>query len=285
MKADIQPYRTNFYLWHGVSAFFFSHCVTNVHSQNTMQIIIDLEDGFKCRISDGEWQGYKNLIIGENVIHQLDTNGSVQLLIYLDIETSAAKQIKGTHMNGLQACEPNINFFETIDPKQLQDAVLKTDADLLLNVVNQILAILCGGKERKKADERVLRILQMIAAEHPQKLTVANLADRICLSESRLRVLFREATGMPVYQYLMWARIRFAINRIMNGYAVNEAALEAGFSDSSHFHKMMIRMFGISPSQFIKSSQFFNIITCDSSPLNFETSVYNKFGEVEKVYR
>jgi len=285
MKADIKPYRTNFYMWHGVSAMFFSHCVTHVHSHNTMQIIVDMQDGFKCRIGDGEWQSHKNLIIGENVIHQLDTNGSVQLLIYLDIETSAAKQIKARYMVGRESCEPGINFFETIDPKQLQDAVLKPDPALLLNVVNQILSILCEERDGRKADERVLRMLQMIAADHPEKLTVSNLAERICLSESRLRVLFREATGMPVYQYLMWARIRFAINRIMNGYAVNEAALEAGFTDSSHFHKMMIRMFGISPSQFIKSSQFFNIITCDSSPLNFETSVYNKFGEVGKIYR
>ena len=285
MKADIKPYRTNFYIWHGVSALFFSHCVTHVHSHNTMQIIVDLQDGFKCRIGDGEWKNHKNLIIGENAIHQLDTNGSVQLLIYLDSETSAAKHIKSRYMNGLDVCESDINFFEFIDPKQLQDAILKTDPDLLLNVVNQILSILCPEKEHPKADVRVIKILQKIATEHPEKLTVANLANQICLSESRLRAVFREATGMPVYQYMMWARIRFAINRIMNGYAVSEAAREAGFADSSHFHKMMIRMFGISPSQFIKSSQYFNIITCDNSPLNFETSVYNKFGELEKVYR
>ena len=89
---------------------FFSHCVTHVHSHNTMQIIVDLQDGFKCRIGDGEWQNHKNLVIGENVIHQLDTNGSVQLLIYLDVETSASKQIKALYMAGRESCEPNINF-------------------------------------------------------------------------------------------------------------------------------------------------------------------------------
>ncbi|HTK19921.1 MAG TPA: AraC family transcriptional regulator [Mucilaginibacter sp.] len=285
MKADIKPYRTNFYMWHGVSAMFFSNCVTHVHSHNTMQIIVDLQGGFKCRTRDDIWQNHKNLIIDQNVVHQLDTNGSVQLLIYLDVETSAAKQIKARYMNGRPSREPDINFFETLNPKQLQDAILKTDPGLLLNVVNKILSILCGERDGVKADERILRILQMIAADHPEKLTVRYLAEQICLSQSRLRVLFKEATGMPVYKYMMWARIRFAINRIMNGYTVNEAALEACFTDSSHFHKMMISMFGISPSQFIKSSQFFNIITCDNSPLNFETSVYNKFGELEKVYR
>jgi len=79
--------------------------------------------------------------------------------------------------------------------------------------------------------------------------------------------------------------VSFSKEKLEEGKTPAEAALEAGFADSSHFHKMMIRMFGISPSQFIKSSQYFNIITCDNSPLNFETSVYNKFGELEKVYR
>jgi AraC-like DNA-binding protein len=285
MKADIKPYRTNFYMWHGVSAFFFSHCVTNIHSHNTIQIIVDLQDGFKCRIGDEEWKEHKNLIIGENVIHRLDTNGSVQLLIYLDIETTAAKDIKSKYLGKLPVYEPGINIFESIDPKLLQETILKPDPNLMLDVVNRVLGILCGLKEKIQVDERINKTLQLIATQHPSNLSVSFLADKVCLSESRLRTLFKAETGIPVYQYLMWSRIRFAVNRIMNGCAVNEAALEADFTDSSHFHKTLVKMFGLSPSQFIKSNQHFNIITCDSSPLNFETSVYNKKGELEKVYR
>ncbi len=33
MKATTSPFRSNFYLWHGVSAIFFSNCLTNTHSQ------------------------------------------------------------------------------------------------------------------------------------------------------------------------------------------------------------------------------------------------------------
>ncbi len=285
MKAAISPYRTNFYMWHGVSAFFFSHCVTNIHSHNTMQIIVDMQDAFKCRIKDEEWKTYKNLIIRENVIHQLDTSGSVQLLIYLDTETTAAKEIKSKYMDKLDVYDPGNSIFEDIDPKALQQAVLKSDPDLLLGVVNRVLGILCGAKDEAKPDERIIKAKQWITGQHPSNLSIAHLADLVCLSESRMRVLFRKVTGIPVYQYIMWSRIRFAINRIMNGCAINEAALEAGFTDSSHFHKMLVRMFGLSPSQFIKSNQNFNIITCDSSPLNFETSVYNKQGDLEKIYR
>ena len=71
----------------------------------------------------------------------------------------------------------------------------------------------------------------------------------------------------------------------MNGHAIQQAALEAGFTDNSHLHKLMVKMFGISPSQFIKSNQLFNIIICDSEPLNFVSNVYNRNGDLEKVYR
>ncbi len=273
-------------MWNGVSAIFFSSCITNIHSHNTMQIIVDIQGDFKCRIKNEEWKTYKNLIIRENIVHQLDTNNSVQLLIYLDAETTIAKEIKSMYMDNLDVYSPCIDIFEDIDPETLQKAILKPDADLLLDVINRVLRIFRGTKGLSKADERVNKTRKLIAEQHPWDLSIKNMADAVCLSESRLRVLFKEQTGIPIYQYIMWSRIRFAINRIMNGSAVNESALEAGFADSSHFHKMIVKMFGISPSQFIKKgNQKFNIVSCDSSPLNFETSVYNKQGDLEKVHR
>src|ERR1700749_162734 len=112
MKAAIKPYRTDFYMWNGVSAIFFSSCVTNIHSHNTMQIVVDIQDGFKCRINDDEWKSYKNLVIRENVIHQLDTNDSVQLLIYLDARTIIVQEIKSKFMDryGYDTYSPAINL-------------------------------------------------------------------------------------------------------------------------------------------------------------------------------
>src|ERR1700744_5168082 len=106
MKAAIKPYRTDFYMWNGVSAIFFSSCITNIHSHNTMQIIVDIQGSFKCKINNGEWEQYKNLVIRENVIHQLDTNDSVQLLIYLDAETTVAKKIKSEFMGQQDVYSP-----------------------------------------------------------------------------------------------------------------------------------------------------------------------------------
>jgi len=65
----------------------------------------------------------------------------------------------------------------------------------------------------------------------------------------------------------------------------NDAAYEAGLTDNSHFHKMLVNMFGILPSQFLRDNQVMDILTCDTSPLNFETTVYDEYMQIEKVYR
>ena len=285
MKVNTSPFRSNFYLWNGVSAIFFSNCVTNVHSHNTMQILVDVQTSFRCRVGDSDWQTFKNLIIKEEVHHQLDTTGSVQLIIYLDTETTVCKAIRDRHLQGKDAVEPHLDLFSTIKPDELQQVILTPDPESLLHVVQQILQTLAGESSPVKPDPRVKAIETYIISAHPDDIQIPGLAAKIHLSESRLRALFKEQTGVSLYKYILWSKIRFAINRIMNNTPVNEAAWEAGFTDNSHFHKMLVAMFGISPSQFLRDHRTMEILTCDKSPLNFETKVYNADGEVEKVYK
>ena len=284
MKATATPFRSNFYLWNGLSAIFFSNCVTHVHSHNTLQILIDLQTHFRCRVGNKDWQPYKNLIIKEDVPHQLDTAGSVQLIIYLDIDTTVAKNIKDKYLQKKEAAAPDLDLFGSLKPDEWQQALLKPNPERLLHIIQQILRTLTG-ETAQRSDPRIKIIERTIATSHPDELNTPALAAKIHLSESRLRALFKEHTGVSLYKYILWNKIRYAINRIMNGTPVNEAAWGAGFTDNSHFHKMLVTMFGISPSQFLKDHKTMQILSCDQSPLFFETKVYDANGEVEKIYK
>jgi len=284
MKATTSPFRSNFYLWNGVSAIFFSNCLTDVHSHNTMQIIVDIQDHFRCRVGNNNWQTFKNLIIRENTPHQLDTAGSVQLIIYLDIATSPAREIRTRHLEGKDASAPELNLFDNIKPDELQQALLRPDPALLLSIISRLLRTLSGHSITPKPDDRIITVERLLSATPPADHRIDNLARQVHLSTSRLRSLFKQQTGVSLYKYILWARIRFAINRIMAGSPINDAAWEAGFTDNSHFHKMLVHMFGISPSQFIRDHHTMDILTCDTSPLNFETKVYDETGRVAKVY-
>jgi AraC-like DNA-binding protein len=293
MKATTSPFRSNFYLWHGVSAIFFSNCLTNVHSHNTMQILVDLQDHFRCRVGSGDWQSFKNLVIRENVPHQLDTAGSVQLIIYLDAETTIAHEIRARYLEGKEACAPELNLFDYVKPNELQQVLLRPDPALLLTIIGQLLRTLAGQDAAApgspgpvpKPDERIATVEHLLSSTPPADTSIDWLAAQVHLSVSRLRSLFKQQTGIQLYKYILWARIRFAINRIMAGSPINEAAWAAGFTDNSHFHKTLVTMFGISPSQFLREHRTMDILTCDQSPLNFETKVYDEEGRVEKIYR
>jgi AraC-like DNA-binding protein len=285
MKATTRPFRSNFYLWNGVSAIFFSNCLTDVHSHNTMQIIVDIQDHFRCRVGSNNWQTFKNLIIRENTPHQLDTAGSVQLIIYLDIATSPAREIRIRHLEGKDASAPELNLFDNVKPDELQQALLRPDSALLLSIISRLLRTLSGHSTTPKPDDRIITVERLLSATPPADHRIDNLARQVHLSTSRLRSLFKQQTGVSLYKYILWARIRFAINRIMAGSPINDAAWEAGFTDNSHFHKILVTMFGISPSQFIRDHQTMDILTCDNSPIHFETKVYDTEGRVEKIYR
>lgn len=273
MKAIQSPSTSDLYLWNGVSAIFFSSSITPFHSHNTIQIVFDIQTGFKFRLKNGLWKSYKNLIIKENVIHQLDTKGSVQLIIYLDTQTTIAKAIKAKYLQD-EIYSPDLNLFHFVKPDELQNALLNADAGLVKQLVEKILHSLTSQKEGLKIDERIKTVEEIIATQLPRSITIKYLADRVCISESRLRALFKQTTGIALYRYLLWSKIRFATNCLMAGYAVNEAALEAGFVDSSHFHKVMVNMFGVSPSHFINGNKKFEVIKRGTNPLDLKTVVH-----------
>jgi AraC-like DNA-binding protein len=276
MKHKLSPYTSTFYMWNGVAAFFYSSHMTSFHSHNTMQLVLDTQDHFRLKTRDCNWKTYKSLIIKENVVHQLDTNDSVQLIIYLDAESRIAHKIKSKYLLNCEIFSSDLNIFHFVNSSQLQHALLKPEPALMEGLLSRILGSLSLEIDNVLPDERIIMVEQIISTCCPVDVTIAYLANKVCLSESRLRALFCQLTGVSLYQYMLWNKIRYATNRIMAGHSVYEAAIDSGFTDSSHLHKMMVKMFGISPSKFLKENNPEGLVMCDESPLSFETRVYNK---------
>jgi AraC-like DNA-binding protein len=263
MRHARSPYTSTFYTWEGASAVFYSSCLTPFHQHNALQLILDTQESFRFRTKHGDWNTYRTLLIRENVVHQLDTNNSVQLMIYLNTDTEMAEALRSEYLGQGEFYAPEVNIFHFANPDQLQRAILEADAARVEQLMHRILIYLTRKTGILKQDERIQRVEQMISATPPTEISMHLLAEEICLSGSRLRALFREQTGIPLYRYILWNRIRFATNRIMAGDTVNDAAMEAGFADSSHYHKMMVQVFGMSPSKFLKENLANDFIVCE----------------------
>ena len=142
------------------------------------------------------------------------------------------------------------------------------------NLVQKILGGICLKIGSPSPDERISMVEQIICTSEPTEFSIKTLAEKVFLSESRLRSLFKKVTGITIHQYILYNKIRFATSQLMAGKTVSDAAFEGGFSDSSHLHKMMVRVFGITPSDFLQNNKQKQYLICDSNRLHFRTHIH-----------
>ena len=254
MKTDFSPFCSTLYFSKGTAAVFYSSDITPLHSHNTLQLVFDINGSFLFRTADTNWKKYRSLIIREDVTHQLNTNGGLQLIIYLDASGSLAKQISHQYLREAAFCDPGVElspFEEVLFQRNIVDPK-PGSIDLLVEL---LLSKLTNVRDTGMTDERIASVLRQIKQTDCRLLSIDYLADRACISPSRLRTQFKQQVGIPIHQYIIRQRIFSAITAIINGSTIQQAAFEAGFNDSSHFNKLMIKVCGINPSDFVKENQ------------------------------
>jgi AraC-like DNA-binding protein len=168
------------------------------------------------------------------------------------------------------------NTIHRLKPGELVQCLLEPDKKRFEKIVHQLLQMLIDGAASYSMDRRVSELMHMLTVEPDGEATIRSLAERVYLSESRLRSLFKKSTGISLHRYIIVNKISLGVGMIMNGAAIEEAALGSGFTDGSHLHRMIRQLFGISPSQFIRDNAQKHIDRSDDSPLRLVTRQYDE---------
>jgi AraC-like DNA-binding protein len=81
------------------------------------------------------------------------------------------------------------------------------------------------------------------------------LADLVNLSGSRLRHLFKQETGTTPAQYLKAIRLKKAAALLRSTFmSIKEIAMSVGLTTASYFVREFRRSYGMTPTEFRKSS-------------------------------
>jgi AraC-like DNA-binding protein len=112
---------------------------------------------------------------------------------------------------------------------------------------------LLGIGAREKPDLRILSALQRMRDEPHRSHSLAELGECAGLSTSRFLHLFKAQTGIPLRRYRLWNRMAAAVGAFRNGDSLTQAAHAAGFASSAHFSTAFRDMFGMMPSEFLKT--------------------------------
>ena len=106
-------------------------------------------------------------------------------------------------------------------------------------------------------DNRALiqRSLDYIEENLQTGITAQELAQLAHLSLYHYYRLFRQATGLPVMQYILRRRLLHGVYAMKQGSTKIDAALRFGFDTYAGFYRAFCREFGSTPSEFLRSSR------------------------------
>ncbi len=238
------------YIWPGYAVAVRVGGGPRFHSHHPLELIAGARENVRlhfnaaeCRGSAPGWliasrQRHRNSAAGPLVILYIDPLSAAGLGLTARVGKTGACVLseaeRGAVVHAMESC-----WTRGFEPVRVQETVRR---------VLELLAPVDAAHDG--VDERVKAVVGELAADPSNTLSLAILANHVKLSASRLAHLFRRDTGLPVRQYRLWLRLRYAARQIARGRSLIEAAHVAGFADSAHFCRICRRMFGVTPSEF-----------------------------------
>jgi AraC-like DNA-binding protein len=129
-----------------------------------------------------------------------------------------------------------------------EDRIVPRDGRAALG---ELLGLVAGTKP----NARISAALRLMRDEPHRSHRLTDLAQQAGLSPSRFLHLFKTETGVPLRRYRTWNRMGAAVRACREGASLTEAAHAAGFASSAHFSSAFRDMFGMMPSDLLKSLQ------------------------------
>lgn len=106
-------------------------------------------------------------------------------------------------------------------------------------------------KKEPEVTGYVRQAMDYIAGHYAdENISIATIAEHLCVSEGHLSHVFKKQTGMTVTNYLTKTRIDAAMALLQTGRVkVYEAAAAVGYKDVTYFSATFKKLTGLSPSE------------------------------------
>jgi len=105
--------------------------------------------------------------------------------------------------------------------------------------------------EKSSESDRVLLVKQYINDHFTEDLSLATLADLVCMTPSAFSRFFKTRTGRTLSDYIIDIKLGFAARMLVDtSKSVSEICYECGFNNQSNFNRIFKAKRGLTPRDF-----------------------------------
>jgi AraC-like DNA-binding protein len=167
----------------------------------------------------------------------------------------------GVDLEALRFISPVIHDAETADclDRLFHQSAQASDGSISERLTERVRSVirrqLCSiDAARHFRGQRAVDVARArILHSHRRMTSMTELAGITGMSRFHLSRIFRDATGLPPYQYFEQVRIARAKVMLRQGYSLSEVAMGLGFSDQSHFHRQFRDVGATTPGRYARA--------------------------------
>ena len=221
---------------------------TALHRHHAVQLCVGLSGPLRLRPSrDAPWLTAWGFFVPPDTAHQLDAGASRTAFLYLEPESSEYAAHRHT-LGGANATRIRPLAETAARRRWANEVACVSSCQNALTLARELLENPPSKAPPEQLDERVCRALLWIGDHLSEPIRLRAVARAAAASESHLAHLFRAQVGLPLRRYVLWRRLRVAVEQATSGQTLTASAHEAGFADAAHLSRTFRDMFGVTPS-------------------------------------
>ena len=218
----------------GIYYFEFNELNTEKHSHPAVEILHAIQGTFSIEINGQTKENLDFAIIESNVVHKIvSKNVSLRILMLESHNTMLS------------------NFFKSKAIKFENGIFFRAKFSAKNELMAEVHEFAKTTDLKTPVDKRVADCIKFMGQnELEYKNLIPELTSKVFLSESRLSHLFKEQIGVSIKKYLVWNKLKQAINLYLKeSDSLTSVSLESGFFDQAHLSNSFKNVLGVSPSR------------------------------------
>ena len=236
------------HLYRNLALCYSNNHQSSLHAHQALQMTVALDDPFDLELeAPGQMERTLEaqfICIAPQQRHRITAKTSTVAYLYVDTNPVAYAKWRAA---GAMPVPPDESILAALHDLQQGHSSGREVGEVLAyrwceHSLPGLLAI-------RPEDLRIARAMDIIEQDLLLALNYTGLARLVHLSPSRFANLFREQTGLPVRNYVLWRRLVHVFERLEQGDSITSAAHNAGFSDCAHLSRSFHKICGAKPSE------------------------------------